>query len=428
MNNDRDHIDKRILESFKEQKRKAPEHLWEEVAAANQLSGDEGRIRESFNGVNTQKAPVSSWTNIKRQLIIDDVWTNILTYQKKRKKRLIVWWWTGSVASVIVFALISGFLVNKEVEQKNSNLPENRVELYLKRLNHYSKKSNEYVEPTDKIPGFSRQYVSGAFTTLSETNIDNSINENKKANINAFSYENAQLKNESRSVISISETNKHVTVKNHFSKGEINTLETKAFEETTKELLQREFQEKVEFRRLELGAHFAVGNTWILNNDVKRGFNSNSLIKDRFSIGHSLGAEIIYKFNHRLALYASYDFHSIVRQNYDFYQSGSLYNRRIKLSQQKVLSGMKFCFDDKVLNKRNFVLRTGVFLAHSIDEEVTTNSENKLTGFEQIDFGITIGFGTEKKLGLLIAEYGIRSDIGCYNLASDTPELPKKFD
>jgi hypothetical protein len=435
MDKERDHIDKKVSSSFEGQSKKAPEGLWSGIESSIGLSPDEVAIRESFASSGQKTAPKSGWSGVKRQLIIDDVWANIAAFQDRRKRRAIIWWWSGSIATVMILSLLTWSwwanptqrdwkvkfnplvsIINEKQDQQLStsasndpsenNLRSQQAEAVLPLdVNSNSglteNASNSSFDPF-AIKGNASQVVGETTTTTFD----------KRSVIESASVSNSENQTDLAQKATDSLQLRSVQMPLHHSR----SLES--FDE---------FLDLSRFSRFEVGTHFAVGNTWIFNNDVRNGLRTNSLIKDKLSVGHSLGAELVFNVNNRQAFYASYDFISVVCQNYEFYQGGSLVSRRIKLNQQKALVGYKHKFTDRKLNKRNFVLRTGAFFAHSIDEEILTDGESKLTGFESIDFGATLAGGVEQPFERIVLEYGLRSDVGIYNIATGTQELPKKF-
>jgi hypothetical protein len=197
-----------------------------------------------------------------------------------------------------------------------------------------------------------------------------------------------------------------------------------------KELAELIIPDLTPFRRFEVGINLSGGNTWVFNNDVKNGFNRNSLIHNKLSTGYSIGVEGFYNFNSRHSMLVGYDSYSIHQQNYSYYQSGHLNDKNITLKQQKAILGYKISFMDRAYNKRNFVIRAGAFFAHSIEEQTQVNYVNNTpnSAFEKIDYGINLGGGVEHKFFRFKFEYGIRSDIGIHNMTASSENLPKKFD
>ena len=88
MSNSDKHIEKAIKDSFDREQKRAPKGLWASIDQAANLSTDEYKIRESFDN-QIKSAPSKTWNNLKRQLIIDDVWDNIVVHEDRRKRKFI---------------------------------------------------------------------------------------------------------------------------------------------------------------------------------------------------------------------------------------------------------------------------------------------------------------------------------------------------
>ena len=101
MDSKKDHMDKKIVSSFQGQERNAPAGLWSGIENSIGLSTDEAAIKNSFSNIQKQ-APKKGWSTVKRQLIIDEVWSNILAIQERRRRRAIIWWWSGSLGTLLL--------------------------------------------------------------------------------------------------------------------------------------------------------------------------------------------------------------------------------------------------------------------------------------------------------------------------------------
>jgi hypothetical protein len=438
MDKERDHIDNKIASAFNSQERKAPTGLWSSISASVELSADETAIKQSFQNVQTKEAPKKGWTNVKKQLIIDDVWNNILAFQERRRRRAIIWWWSGSLGFLLLlFGLTRNYLGDQE-----SHLKEDKINVVASSSDESESNSDDNSESS--IQTDSKRSNIGDESFGSEPN--NSVitaSESEVNNLNPGNFDtngesiDSEISAESTSVGDSRPDNSDRTLPSRDLLASFESVDQLAvlpahYVETNanRELAELTVLDLTPFKRFEIGLNLSGGNTWLFNNDVKSGFNSNSLIHNKLSTGYSFGVEGFYNFNSRHSVFAGYDVYSVHQQNYSYYQSGRLIDKNITLKQQKAILGYKFSFMDRAYNKRNFVIRAGGFFAHSIEEQTEVNYVNNTpnSSFETIDYGLNIGGGIEHKFNRFKLEYGVRSDIGVNNMTASSVNLPKKFD
>lgn len=438
MDKERDHNDNKIASSFSSHERKAPAGLWPSISASEELSTDETAIKESFQNIQTKEAPKKGWTNIKKQLIIDDVWNNILAFQERRRRRVIIWWWSGSLGFLL---LLFGLTWNYLGDQ-GTRLKEDKIEVVASSTDESVSNSDDNSESSIQMDSKRSNIGDESFgfepynsvITVSESEVNNLNPGNFEANGESI---DSEMPAESTSISDSRTDNSDRTLPTrdlHASFESVDQLEVlpAQYVETNanRELAELRVLDLTPFKRFEIGLNLSGGNTWLFNNDVKNGFNSNSLIQNKLSTGYSFGLEGFYNFNSRHSVFTGYDVYSVHQQNYSYYQSGRLIDKNITLKQQKVILGYKFSFMDRAYNKRNFVIRTGGFFAHSIEEQTEVNYVNNTpnSSFETIDYGVNLGGGIEHKFNRFKLEYGVRSDIGVNNITASSVNLPKKFD
>jgi len=434
------HIKKSIKESFDGLERKAPEGLWTNVSQASSLSEDEFIIRESFNN-QAKSAPSKTWKNVKKQLIIDEVWDEIVAYEDRRKRKFI-WWYIGS-ASILLFILSlsiltinSGNEVAKLKAEKSSAKQSNQAyqesviknensefsQIDTESLNHFTNDViNESSEEKRKLSN------AGGSTIINNSNngtnteynlIETRLHSNK---IDAYEHKND-------SGISIDPFDIVGLIVRRIPPKEIQLIEV----EPIYPMLSTTIDSIIapQKKRFEIGLVACYGNSWLFNNDVKNGLNRNSLINDNLSTGYSLGSVIGYNFSKKSGLELGYDFYSVHNQGYDFYNEGRLFHKEIRLKQQKVSLAYKLRFNENAYKKRNLLFKTGLFFSHSIKEQTTINwVENTAnSSFSAFDYGLNLGAGIEYDFSKFKVEYGVKTDIGLHNLTANSIKFPKKFD
>jgi hypothetical protein len=434
MGKERDHIDNKIADSFNSQERKAPTGLWSGISASVDLTSDEVAIKDSFTKTQTKQAPKKGWSTVKKQLIIDEVWSNILAFQEKRRRRAIIWWWSGSLATLILLVGVTWNYVNSsntQVESKHPRLTASSLE--------YSKENESRDDPSTNNEQHNEEatngiglisYINESLSASLSTHLVNATN----SNINGNSKVIAVIPNDSKRsdgdlpnhIESVVEPQGIDNLIDGLMILPIRPMDRKY----ESELAELTILDLTPFKKFEIGLNLSGGNTWLFNNDVKNGFSSNSLIHNKLTTGYSIGLEGFYNLNPRHSLFVEYDVYSVHQQNYSFYNSGRLIDKSITLKQQKAILGYKFSFMDRAYNKRNFVIRAGAFFAHSIKEQTQVNylGNTSNSDFETVDYGINVAGGIEHKFHRFKLEYGLRSDIGIHNLTASSVNLPKKFD
>ena len=286
----RDHIDQKIAESFNSQERKAPTGMWSNIAKTSALTSDELVVKESFSS-SEKTAPKKGWKNIKRQLIIDDVWSNILAFQEKKRRRAIIWWFSGSFATILLiigvawnYSTDDSSFVRKQDFQAKGNSDVNSVkggELNItskdKLKNGGNKKQFDQVnEETTKVLNFNVENVKDG-TEAKE------VEQVEKNQISKDSGESVQNPDESE-------------IKN--SSDYISQLKTQPLNlEEDRHLAESQILDYSLFRKFEVGISLSASNTWLFNNDVKNGLNSNSLVHNKLSTGYSIGLDAAFNFN-----------------------------------------------------------------------------------------------------------------------------------
>jgi len=437
MSNSDKHIEKVIKDSFDGEQKRAPEGLWANIDQAANLSTDEYKIRESFDN-QIKSAPSKTWNNLKRQLIIDDVWDNIVVHEDRRKRKFI-WWFFGAASFILILFSLSIF--NFQSDKNIVELTENNNEADNAIINEIVKKGNQ--DTSNSKQNESGMPESSIITSNSLT----SDIENHEKTVEVNSVE-ADLKSTTLT------DNKEIssnTSKNNFDKEPVVSiviLDSNIIPEviveriTPKEiqLINVDFIQptviaaydtfpKPKTTRFEIGLIGSVGNSWIFNNDVKNGMNRNSLIQNNLSVGYSTGGILGYNFNNKSGLELEYDFHSVHNQGYDFYNEGRLIHKDIRLKQQKISLDYKLRFINNPYRQRILIIKSGLFLSHSIKEQTSINWVENATNssFSTFDFGLNFGAGIEQRISKFKIEYGLKSDVGLRNIAANTINFPKKF-
>lgn len=440
MSNSDKHIKKVIKDSFDKEQRKAPEGLWTNISQASNLTDDEYKIRESFNN-NEKSAPSKTWSNVKRQLIIDEVWDNIVIYQDRRKRRFI-WWFVGSASIMILILSLS--VINLENNNKGSKIAEIKKDTITQEnstlSNNIDTKNSETTVSNEAKSKTNQSEITSNSSKIGTDNISSfpkSI-EGKKTNSNHNNL--LDTKEPPLNVVDKSTANEPINLIMNFDSSSatrifLDRVPSKGIQSIEVSFLQPKLianfdtVQKETFNRFEVGLIASLGNSWIFNNDVKNGMNRNSLINNNLSSGYSVGALLEYHINKRSGIELEYDFYSVYNQGYDFYNEGRLIHKDIRLKQQKVSLDYKFRFLNNPYNKRTLLIKSGIFFSHSIKEQTSINwVENAAnSSFATFDYGLNLGVGFEQSISKFKVEYGIKTDVGLHNITANSINFPKKF-
>jgi hypothetical protein len=417
------HIKKSIKDSFDRVHRKAPENLWSMISQVTNLTKDEFNIHESFNN-QTKTAPSETWSNVKKQLIIDEVWDKIVAYEDRRKRK-VIYWYIASISTILIFTL-SLLVINSN--KNTSELRKNKNGF------DHSKNSDTLNQNNSNVSELDRNEV-----LLKNIEIKNNIEINlipstlEKTNNNKYAQINDDdtIRSEYHMIIfnaNMDSGNSETVSIDKIPIKKPQLLDFKRPNDIVKTTFDSVY--KPQIKRFEVGFITSFGNSWLFNNDVKNGLNSKSLIKNNLSTGYSIGSIIGYNFNKKSGVELGYDFYSVHKQGYDFYYQGRLVDNDIRLKQQKASLVYKFRFNDNDNNKRNFLIKTGLFFAHSTKERLLMDGieNNSNSSFDTFNYGLNLGAGIEHNLSKFKFEYGVKTEIGFHNITANTVNLPKKFD
>ena len=444
MSNSDEHIVKSMTESFGQIKRSAPPSSWDEISSGIALTESELSVKNSFTNV-AKLAPLHSWDKIKRGVIIDEVWEGIALNNRKRKRGLF--WW--SAAGILVLLVGIASIINDQFEPFQSiqtNDVENSIakqgndkvidkQFKKQQFQHnttpgindnklsnpiISTNKNEDASTAISIPEVEKDYINDS-NEFSETTTEDGAPHQLDLDKEVFTKDE---ESERGSELRLSPLNERELM-NLISATPIENVPHQAdFHHPDFEIEKKQEQK---FRRFELGVISGLNNTWMLNNEVKSGFKTESLVNNQFSFGYNLGTEFYIGLNVRNAVILNYDILSVMNQNYTVFSNGRLEEVKIKLKQQKIGLLYKHNFIKNPAQKNYFVMKSGIFFSHSIETEAYSDQNLGVSAFEKVDFGLKFAAGYEHDLGRIKFEYGLQTDAGILNISRDNEYLPKKF-
>lgn len=418
-----DHIKK----EFEAVQRKAPSDLWSKIDSCVNLAADDIIIKESFEEV-SRTAPEGSWQSINRQLVIDDVWNRIAAYYDKKKRR-IAWFWTGIVlvliGSSLVFLLQDNQGTVRYTSYPRSTGPDSNqhdlgVDIAVDEISNSGNNKefngttvNIYQEDllvNDEIVESNTSIVEDVYSVAESSVflVDPIISDN---------YE-GQLSND-QLVLSDDRESDLLQLLNS------STITPLKFSPIYPELVRIEQQEQKRKKYISLGTVVYAGSSWILNNEVKSGFNSNSLIQNKLSLGWMTGVQMDFHLSKSWGIEAEYDFFSQLNQSYNYYDEGRFSEQRFRINQQKI--GITPYIGKQLMSGVDVRGYVGPFVSYTMIDYQVQSENQSAAEFATLDYGFRLGGGVSKPLGRLLLGIGIRSDVGIFNIATNQQLLPKKF-
>ncbi len=177
-----------------------------------------------------------------------------------------------------------------------------------------------------------------------------------------------------------------------------------------------------------VGAVSSLDNTWIIDNDTRTGFDSESLVDNQISLGSSFGAFAEYQLNRRYSIFAEYLFQSRSRQHQDIFDNEGFYTHK-----EREVNSYKFALMVTRYTQPKFhgvshrtLFRFGGYYS-GVKSDLTytdqiVTSVNSI--YKRHDVGLRMEIGQRVYLKSFILEGGIKSEYGLANLASDKSEIP----
>ena len=439
-------------ESFGTSQRKAPEGLWSNISSSASMTDSEFKVKESFDAV-SKTAPEGSWVAINRQLIIDDVWNGIAG--NLRRRRVIFWW---SRAGMIAFLLFLvgltmfnlGLFTDKQTAQSmvcdggknfyslspvstqdgfadNRSVPTESDQDQLANEEVYrSDFDEEFIFENDNASNLSTTLVT-EFEGRENQQATQEVSSMITAESVASSAHSPDVESAPSNSLDADNVNNNSEVEDLglLDLSEIAPIEIAIVHPATGYPV--EFEKSEEFKPyFELGVQASLGSSWIINNDVRSGFRTNSLIQNKLSIGYNIGADLAFHFSPKSEIWLNYGFVSVTKQNYSFYDEGRVQERNLKLGYQKIALGYGFNLPNS-LNGNSTQIKFGVYGGLLFKDISTISDDTDIGMHDQLDFGIRLRVGKTYRVNRIALRFGLQSDIGLRNIASDNQILPKKF-
>jgi len=396
------HIESKVKSSFDSVQRKAPTGMWDKIDTGDMTVSDTEKIREGFDGT-VKRAPSKTWDAVKRQLIIDDVWTKINHTLDKDDRKKVFWWWFGAAG---VLLLISTFVFLNYPTSRSSAVNVAHTEI---QKDHDSIIITDLDNCIQAIMVNSLPLMKDSLAIIADSSGQLPQQSDNVTKVDdAFGYNSERMNTiDSPSPIdSLSETE---------SMTNLPFREALLIANSTSDSRLSENKKPAKPKLFDAGVITTVGNSWIFNNEVRSGINNKTLVSNDFSVGYGLGGYFSWRMNRRAALGANVFLVSKLDQKYSCFEGGAFVKEEIQLTRKKLDLEFSYFVPSRLL-------RSDLRLAGGVYGSTVSTKQSK---YQKYDAGITLSFGINRSFNKFIIDYGIRSELGLVNLNNSSL---KQFD
>lgn len=475
-------LDDKLKEGFVQQTVSAPLTLWgaieDELSSVSSIHEElDNKIKNSFEEEQF-RAPHKVWAAVNRQLNIDRTWQRISTALDAPV--VIIDWKKHSLKGLIIVLLFllgvktcqkvstisnpSGAIATtiKGNTKKNVPIKERKNLLSPEFLNEAKEKRSvsnklDLENPTWKINKQEQMLDSdenrekNTYKKVQETRLgqkltavpDRSMTKEKQVIIGAVGKFAKEIPNNFSSSIPFLEENRETLLKERRESIEdtvaCNLLRATRLKELIipSELLfpDLEFVKEPKWKskkrvlksRLSIGVFAVVNSTVLLNNETRKGFDSNSLTINYFGLAANYGLWARYSLGKRGALMAEYSINADHRQAYGVYQKGKFILKEYLFKYNRFSLAYQF---DLWRNRHSLKNKVAVQLGAYIGTMRAVNLYydkvlvgRKVGEYHHYDGGIKIALGHEITINHFVLGYGLRSDIGMANIFKGNKKL-----
>ncbi|MCR9172852.1 MAG: porin family protein [bacterium] len=394
MSEDLDHI---VNDAFENagSKDRAPEMAWSAISYELSRSKVDTAVKESFEG-QQDTAPEMVWERVQDQLDIDRVWTRIMgrIYIQKRFHFL-------RYAAVLLILLLP-FHLDFDFFESNSaegSVSHPHVSTAPVQRNTNSK---EFVQPTNATET-SAQNASVKNVLPSPTPIEDITSDNG---------DDLATNNTLKRFQALPGTLALATLEPHREDFSIPSFE------------QPKPQHSL---GLTIGGISSLENTWILDNETREGFDSESLVENEIALGASYGVFAEYQLRPRLAITAEYLFQSRTNQRTNYYNHGTYTNKVREINHSKLSLLLGWNSQPHYFGvSHSTVARLGAYYSR-VKSDYTYNN-GFLTDinsvYQRSDAGLRMELGKRIYWKSLQFEGGLVANYGMINLASSKSYIP----
>jgi len=260
-------LDEKLAQSFESEGEKAPESLWQAISTEIDRENVDEVVNSSFYHYK-RIAPEGIWNEIKKTVIIDSVWTRVISsLDRKILFNRYVW---RAILVTTLFLLAPYVLVDQQHHASILHKGGNEENIELANQSKSVIKSSSDIEITKNV-----------------TPMSNVEQDQRKPNV-WQNYEEPNSAQESLSehgsLSSENDTLKKYSISDPF-----------LFGSTVANVIQPDsiIDVESESRYWTLGISGALNQTWVLNSQTLNGFNANSLVQNKISLGYEFGVNAL---------------------------------------------------------------------------------------------------------------------------------------
>lgn len=392
----------KIKDSFEsENAENAPDFIWGNLSKnLDDKTSIDSLVSQSFKNTEFESAPNHIWDNIQDQLDIDSTWVSILNVLNKEQYK-------GAFlkrAVVIVGILLIPFFLSDPILNEFGNANTFR-----------SIQSAEIEGKTNLIS----QFKADSVITIEKVAKTKKELANKRTISSKKNIINTRAKKEEK--ITVHTLNNIESIKLLTVKTE--NIEAITINDSINKLKQIEPFEFIipspKEKRLSFGLITNLNNSWLIDNETRKGFKQTSLVENKFSFGYDVGAFINYNLSNNFLLQTHLYGYSLTQQNKNTYLKGKYIRKTIRFESIKL--ALLIGFKKELLFKK--VKQENVFLLGGFSEKTTHTHEvinEKVFAtdeiYKSINYGIKMNFGRRYVFNKVIPEIGINSELSLGNL------------
>ncbi|MBL4862818.1 MAG: hypothetical protein JKY09_07375 [Crocinitomicaceae bacterium] len=404
-----DKLDNIINSSFSnERSESAPDFVWggikDELANSSEV---DAKVKNSFES-GMEQVPEMVWEKVQDQLDVDRVWLNIVKRIALPRNRSIL-----RYACSVLILLLPFALDYYSVENNGLNLTSEKYIIHSEFLSQQNSFNNE----DDNL-------------LTSSINDDKSKSSIKDLNITKSGQSNQVVKTDDHRINQDGITTFASVITEELFEG-LEVLPLKLLLLTRnnfdpelaipyRPILKRKIG-------ITIGSVASLDDTWIIDNDTRNGFDSESIVENKISLASSYGAFVDTKLGRRYSIQGEYLFQSKTRQLTQLYINGEYSLKEREINTYKALIMLSRNFEPRFNGVTHSTsIRFGGYVSGVKSDYTRYN--HVLLEFNSIykrnDIGLRFEIGEKVHLRSVSIEGGIKGEYGLLNLASYKGKIP----
>ncbi len=386
-----------IKSSFEKQSFQAPDSLFGKLFDEPIALKDQEKLVEAFEKDQLVASP-ESWEVVRHSIVVNEVWDKIES-ELNKEKRIPFLYWMFVASSVALVLLVWNLSATEKGEFKLPSL----------------KWSNSnFMNEIEFIQNSHLQTNKNSYDITNNSNYTTKLVEKFSAQTIQSSAPNVVAD------VELNPVNEALSSSEKMEKFGVNSLEPKDWSFTNSDAVLPRFA--VDKKGWYVGIEAAAGTSVILNNEVRSGFQSTSLVSNHLSFGYQIGltAKYVWKnwqINAGLQPWMSYS------QRFDSYENGVFEHEKLSISGQSMNTTIG---RQKALNVSKTTCYTwdvGMYVSRIkwLKDEDDGFIDSKI----KFDFGPVANFGVRFESKGLPIECGLKASTGLANLQTDESVIGK---